>query len=205
MPPIIDFGDGIMPPIYDNNGTTSYQIAKIYDHNGTTSTQIGKVYDHNGTTSSLIYTAETLLYENGTSNTSLIGGWDNRSTGGGSITFQSTYMQFSYYNDPNLNLWSHGIVYTKNKINCAGYTKLCLNMTNLSGNCEAYLILRNDIVNSDNPWYGAVVASSAKTAAGILTLDLTSYQSSYYIAVDGRPNGSWYYNGSHRVDKVWLE
>lgn len=45
-------------PIYDNNGTTSYEIGKLYDHNGTSATQIGAVYDNNGTTSSLIYKAE---------------------------------------------------------------------------------------------------------------------------------------------------
>lgn len=45
-------------PIYDNNGTTTYQIGKVYDFNGTTTYQIGKVYDNNGTTTYQIYTAE---------------------------------------------------------------------------------------------------------------------------------------------------
>ena len=45
-------------PIYDNDGTTSYEIGKIYDNDGTTNYQIGKVYDNDGTTSYLIYTAE---------------------------------------------------------------------------------------------------------------------------------------------------
>lgn len=46
-------------PIYDNNGTTSYEIGTIYDNNGTTNNQIGKVYDNNGTTNTLIYSLET--------------------------------------------------------------------------------------------------------------------------------------------------
>ncbi len=52
-------------PIYDNNGTTSYEIGKVYDYDGTTSHQIGKVYDYNGTASGLIYTAETQYYPGG--------------------------------------------------------------------------------------------------------------------------------------------
>lgn len=47
--------------IYDNNGTSNFEIGKIYDNNGTTSTQIAKVYDNNGTTNSLIYTADITL------------------------------------------------------------------------------------------------------------------------------------------------
>lgn len=49
------------PPIYDSDGTTTYQITKLYDFNGTTTAQIGKVYDNDGTTNSLIYSAETVL------------------------------------------------------------------------------------------------------------------------------------------------
>lgn len=49
-------------PIWDNNGTTSYEIGKLYDNNGTSSAQTGAVYDNNGTTSSLIYKAEETLF-----------------------------------------------------------------------------------------------------------------------------------------------
>lgn len=44
--------------IYDNNGTTSYEIGKIYDDDGTTNNQIGKAYDNDGTSNHLIYSAE---------------------------------------------------------------------------------------------------------------------------------------------------
>ena len=44
--------------IYDNNGTTSYEIGKIYDYDGTSHFQIGKVYDYDGTAHNLVYTAE---------------------------------------------------------------------------------------------------------------------------------------------------
>lgn len=49
--------------IYDNNGTTSYEIGKLYDNNGTTSSQIGKVYDNNGTTNSLIYQSQVFVID----------------------------------------------------------------------------------------------------------------------------------------------
>ena len=45
-------------PIYDNDGTTNYQIGKVYDNDGTAQHQIGKVYDWDGTASSLIYSAD---------------------------------------------------------------------------------------------------------------------------------------------------
>lgn len=45
-------------PIYDNDGTTSYEVGKVYDNDGTTSYQIGKVYDNDGTTSYLLYTSD---------------------------------------------------------------------------------------------------------------------------------------------------
>lgn len=52
-------------PIWDNNGTTSYEIGKLYDHNGTSATQTGNIYDNNGTTSSLIYSADEQIFPNG--------------------------------------------------------------------------------------------------------------------------------------------
>lgn len=44
--------------IYDNNGTTSYEIGAIYDNDGTSSFQIGKAYEYDGTAHYLIYSAE---------------------------------------------------------------------------------------------------------------------------------------------------
>lgn len=52
-------------PIYDNDGTTSYQIGKVYDNDGSASHQIGKVYDNNGTASSLIYSGDVNYYNYG--------------------------------------------------------------------------------------------------------------------------------------------
>lgn len=51
--------------IYDNNGTTNYEIGKLYDNDGTTNHQIGKVFDWDGTTNSLIYSAEKPIFDNG--------------------------------------------------------------------------------------------------------------------------------------------
>lgn len=55
-------------PIYDNDGTTNYQIGKVYDNDGATNYQIGKVYDNDGTTNSLIYTAEENVLQYGVMN-----------------------------------------------------------------------------------------------------------------------------------------
>ena len=48
-------------PLFDNDGTTSYEIGKLYDNDGTTSYQIGKIFDNDDTTSSLIYTASVTM------------------------------------------------------------------------------------------------------------------------------------------------
>ena len=49
-------------PIYDYDGTTTYQIGKLYDTDGTANYRIGTVYDNDGTTNSLIYTEETPIF-----------------------------------------------------------------------------------------------------------------------------------------------
>ena len=48
-------------PIYDNNGTTNYEISKVYDNDGTSNYQIGKIFDHDGTNNYLTYTASVTL------------------------------------------------------------------------------------------------------------------------------------------------
>ncbi len=52
-------------PIYDSDGTSTYQINKLFDSDGTSAYQIGKVYDNNGTTSNLIYASDITLFSNG--------------------------------------------------------------------------------------------------------------------------------------------
>lgn len=51
--------------VYDWNGSSNSEIGKIYDWNGSANSQIGKVYDNNGSSNSLVYSAETVLIENG--------------------------------------------------------------------------------------------------------------------------------------------
>lgn len=48
-------------PIYDNDGTSNYQIGTVYDNDGTANYRIGKVYDNDGTANSLIYSASVTL------------------------------------------------------------------------------------------------------------------------------------------------
>lgn len=61
-------------PIYDYDGTTTYQIGKLYDNDGSTNYQIGKVYDNDGTTNSLIYTAETSIFAGVSAQTAVASG-----------------------------------------------------------------------------------------------------------------------------------
>ena len=64
--------------IYDNNGTTNYEIGKLYDNDGTTNHQISKVYDNDGTASSLIYnSAPESIYQNGTLNSEVFSSFSN--------------------------------------------------------------------------------------------------------------------------------
>lgn len=73
-------------PIYDNDGTASYEIGKLFDNDGTASYQIGKVYDNDGTTNSLIYSAEQALADSSQMKISgsyidgLTGSWNSAST-----------------------------------------------------------------------------------------------------------------------------
>ena len=48
--------------IWDNNGTTTYEIGKMWDNNGTTTYQIDKVYDNNGTTNTLVFEDDPYTY-----------------------------------------------------------------------------------------------------------------------------------------------
>lgn len=76
-------------PIWDNNGSTNYEVGKLWDNNGSTSSQIGKVYDNNGTTNSLIYSAEETLFSGLSFGTESATGW-NETKEANSSTYTAT-------------------------------------------------------------------------------------------------------------------
>ena len=105
-------------PIYDNDGTTNYQIGKLYDNDGTTNYQIGKVYDNDGTTNYLIYNVEMALgslasgekwdcrgYDTLSFDFSITGTWGYWDAGGGYISGRSLTF--------NLCLADGTVIYTK--------------------------------------------------------------------------------------------
>lgn len=201
-----------MPPkagmIYDDNGTIVHQIGKIYMFDGADVNPINKIYDYNGTTSSLIYTGETLIYEAGTLNTSLIGSVVGRNSGGAWYTFGASYWIGSAYHDPDINSWSHAIWWTGSKISMAGYTSLKLTATDRTGNPIIRIILNSGALPgaTDNPQMASGTAGYwDMTKNGTLTVPLSSLQGNYHLAVDVTPNGSWHASGAQSVTKIWLE
>lgn len=142
--------------IYDNNGTTSYEIGKLYDNDGTTSYQIGNAYDNDGTNSYLIYTAnapETATILNYSDQVSgITGGWKFGNKGGyayhqGWVSGDNAWVM--RYSDNN---WSGaGWMETNSKIYISGYSKLRLKLRTergygdaTKGNGYVYIALKNN-------------------------------------------------------------
>lgn len=111
-------------PIYDHSGTTAAQIGKLYDHNGTTATQIGKVYDNNGTTNTLIYSSETVLFQNGATADS--GAWTGYSAYGGSAPTIGTTIS---YPTQNHSAWIGSLASCATPIKLSGSHTLSFAMT----------------------------------------------------------------------------
>ncbi len=192
------------------NGTTVKKLV----YNGTTC----KKGIYNGTT---VFNAETVLYENGVTNTGLVGGWETAAylTSGGqtSVGFGSSSIHFYYSNNKNANsnYWSTAMAWSKNYVNLAPYKKINMNVTGFANDgdagCkpQAWLLL-SDYVNAwpsytDNPELIFNTAKANILSNGTITIDVTNLNSCYFIGLLGKPNGSWWTYGWHDVTKVWLE
>lgn len=176
------------------------EVGKIY----VGSAQIGKVYNNVG---SLIYSAETSIYDAGTINTSLIGDFRRYITGNGtSVTFNTNNIYFKAYNDPTYSstpAWGRACIWTTKKVNLAGYKTLNVYNTALTG--SMFLLLEaTSISGSDNPHLhnDHYIESSN---VGTISMNLTNYQGSYYLGFCQNCSGSWYTSGASTVTKIWLE
>lgn len=123
-------------PIYDNDGTSNYQIGTVYDNDGTANYRIGKVYDNDGTTNSLIYSGSVVL-------TNLVGsaaqtitrswsdhGYDSGTANGNAI---STIAWHRYYVRAYAEAWAAGC--SHGYTNPYGYaTAVFINNISATGN-----------------------------------------------------------------------
>lgn len=126
-------------PIYDYNGTTSYEIGKAYDNDGTTTHQIGKVYDNDGTASRIIYSAETWLLttEEGGDAFSVIFTQEGCSASCGFYdhgNIQGTYKTLNVSTQANQWQWSEAWVSDKKPVNLDGVDTITLKWQHCNGN-----------------------------------------------------------------------
>ena len=175
--------------IWDNNGTTTYEIGKMWDNNGTTTYQIGKVYDYDGTTSSLIYTAEEYLFKYGTGEIVAFtyGGQENSSrstsTNGIVITFKSDDDYVSYIRPTNaINLTNYSKLVAK--VNC---TKACP-----KSDYQLSMIVTSSAFGYTGKvtQFGTRVAMTANSTDTIYTIDISSLSGSYYVGFFGASNAT---------------
>ena len=68
--------------IYDNDGTTNFEIVKVYDNDGTTNYPIAKIYDNDGTMNYLLYQNERVLDFTSVKKTTTGSGGSHSVTGG---------------------------------------------------------------------------------------------------------------------------
>ena len=201
-------------PIYNGNGVTPDSIGKLFLANSASFDQIGKVYYHDGTTSSLVYSGELVLYENGVTNTDAVGAsWDlsKKTSSISKITFQENNIYFFSNHSPTADAastWSRAIMWTRNKIDLSGYTTLnmqCGPDPNNGAFGQAWIFATSgSIPGGDNP-QNKDIPKIKGTAAGVLTLDVSSLTGEHYLGFMNTPDGSWYYSGRMYVPKIWLE
>lgn len=192
-------------PIYDNNGTTNYEIASLTDYNGTTYSQIGTVYDYNGTTSSVIFSAEYTVLEGATSN-----------AGSPSIViYDSGDGRSTNLSSAGWRVQGNGRVCAAlaNKVTLSGYSYINFTVTAndvfISGSTGyAALGYRTD----SKTWINAMgVSVSTKTVistygqTGTFQVAINSSDASGYIIVEEMSQGSGISSSCGlTISKIWL-
>lgn len=111
-------------PMYDWDGTVGTEKAKAYDWDGTVSTQLGRGYDWDGTSAYLLYTDETVLFQNGATSDS--GAWTGyRAYGGSAPTIGTTIS----YPTQNHSAWIGSLASCATPISLSGSHTLSFTMT----------------------------------------------------------------------------
>lgn len=185
--------------IYDNNGTTNYEIGTLYDNNGTTSYQIGKVYDNNGTTSSLIYNAEYLISDTSTN----LWGTPEPYSANGNQAYSA-----SFDGGINLSTWSVWLDYRDGTFTCPnavptnGYSTLYItyNYSTSYGSGLDNVGISINGTTIDRSYYGSKV-SGTKTISYNVS-NLSTMQLSAYVQTTDPGGGS---SMAITITKSWLE
>ena len=175
-------------PIYDYDGTTSYELGKMYDYDGTTNHQIGKVYDNNGTTDRLIYSAEYVFFPN--ADTSNINNWDH--TGSFGVTEDGITCYFS-------SNGSGGSI-PKYPVDFSKYKKLYITIASVNGdgNNNFYIQWRR---TSDNVIATQIVVDELDASERVKTheLNISAINDTCYLRIRGD------HGGGGKITRIWFE
>lgn len=148
-------------------------------------------------------TEKVYLYNSGDECTSLTGGWTNLDgycRGEAYLRRNSDNITLHITKSGNQTI----TVFTENKIDLTGYTKLIAqveyNTTSLNG--LARLMIDDAVVNKADAQVAHKSIDDPYT--GTLTLDVSSYNSGYYVAIqlDGWTGDK---TASFKVTQIWLE
>lgn len=199
-------------PIYDNDGTASYQIGKVYDHDGTAAHQIGKVYDHDGTANYLIYSADPKILLDSTGNHAGFTFSEASKTGTGDNYFQLTngkwVMRVSLHH-VGYNMWDLFKAGIKND----GFSKLhvkghvATTGTGGGGNDGIEVKIKNgnpvggtSLFNECDIWVGTFVR---KTGNVEFSYDISSFDT-FSMAI--RASACWDYGScTFTIDSIYLD
>lgn len=198
-------------PIYDNDGTTNYEIASIYDYDGTTNCYMSTIHDNDGTTSSLIYSGEKVI-ANTSSHSSL-----------GSVTNSKLYIGYDsgygfgadFISGSGIKLYGWYVHYYwlefkhqyKNSITTDGFKTLKIQFTGSIGttdpghSSEFYLdvYINNTRKNITKHWSAG---DSKKSISGTFSIDVSSLSSftlGFFVNIYG------YLGWDVFIQKIWLE
>lgn len=195
-------------PIYDNDGTTDYLIAKVYDNDGTTDYQIGSVYDNDGTTDYLIYKAEELIYTNGVQNHAL------SKTESGSGSSELTFNTDNFYIRAAGAYGTGGrsiSALTTNKIDVTSYNTLrvkCKGKASAYDRSNNFCAVLTTFLGS-NPFidtsYKVNLSGSDSSTVREVVLDISSVTGSYHIGVAVASYQMNDASNSGYVYQIWLD
>ena len=167
-----------------------------------------------GQVENVTLTYELVLFDgsNGGDVTSLTGGWDNDGHNG-SVTFSadSDAIRYNYSVDQSAGQISRTwCIFTKNKIDIAGYTTLKMTFKTMSGGESWGIAVNTTNLETLNPWYNANPQFTAKVATTTikdnqtLTLSIDNVTKGYVLAYVTDVFSS-YIAHSCTITKVWLE
>lgn len=136
-----------------------------------------------------------ILYDAGNQYTATTGGWGSSVESNGLIEFRANNIYISG-NGNNGGDYARVAIFTKNKVNLSGYSRLniTVNVTKVN-----YSHIPHQIGISDDQNRQSFVAKTTDNTTGTktLSLDISSYSGAYYVKYEMMGTGT--------VTKVWLE